>query len=173
MKITAPGGQGLASRGQDIEPGGTFKLAVSMSTRGYTKTLNKQIKIQTNDPRAGLLRLTMKAKVHEILSVSPRLVNLGKVQKGSSHTRELQVENKGKDTVSITRIIAKPDTMITIAPAEPFILKPGEEKRFEITFNPGSAKGHTGGYVDLSTDMEYLPRKIIRVRAQVVEEKKS
>ena len=172
MRITAPGGQGLQSRDKSIEPGENQKIIVSMSTRGYTKTLNKQIKIQTTDPNTGLLTITMRAKVQEILGTTPRLVNLGKVQTESIHTRELMVENKGKDPISISRVTASPDNMVTIAPAEPFTLKPGEEKRFEVTFNSGSAKGHTGGYIDLATDMEYLPKKIIRIRAQVVQDEK-
>jgi hypothetical protein len=171
VKITAPGGQGLKSHGQNIEPGGSQKIVVSMSTRGYTRSLNKQIKIQTNDPKAGLVILTMEAKVFEVLSVVPHLVNFGKVDQGSNHKRELTVKNKGKAPIAISQITAKPDTMITISPAEPFTLNPGEEKQFELRFNPGTSKGHTGGYVSLITDIEYLQNKVIRVRAQVVEKK--
>ena len=172
MKITAPGGQGLESHGQNIEPGKSFKIVVSMSTRGYTKTLNKQIKIQTNDPQAGLVILTMEARILEVLSVAPRLVNFGKVYRGSTHAQALTVKNKGKDPVEISRITARPETMVAISPTKPFTLKPGEERQFELTFNTGTAKGHTGGYISLFTNVEYLPEKIIRVRAQVVEEKK-
>jgi hypothetical protein len=172
VKITAPGGQGIESRGQNIEPGGTFKIVVSMSTRGYTKTLNKHIKIQTNDPEAGLVKLTMEAQVHEVLSVAPRLVNFGKVYQGSTQTRALRVKTKGKDPITISQITAKPDTMVALSSTKPFTLNPGEERQFELTFNPGTSKGHTGGYISLFTNIEYLPKKIIRVRAQVVEEKK-
>jgi len=172
VKITAPGGQVLESRGQNIEPGGSQKIVVSMSSKGYTRSLNKQIKIQTNDPEAGLVILTMEAKVREVLSVVPHLVNFGKVYQGSTHTRELKIKNTGKDPIAISQITAKPDTMIAISPAEPFTLNPGEEKQFELTFHPGTSKGHTGGYISLTTDIEYLQNKVIRVRAQVVEEKK-
>ena len=172
MKITAPGGQGLESRGQNIESGTPFKIVVSMSTRGYTKSLNKQIKIQTNDPEAGLVILTMEAKILEVLSVAPHLVNFGKVYRGSTHTQALTVKNKGKDPITISRITAKPDPMVAISPTKPFTINPGEERQFELTFNTGTAKGHTGGYISLFTNVEYLPEKIIRIRAQVVEEKK-
>ena len=172
MRITAPGGQGIASRGQNIEPGGTFKVVVSMSTRGYTKTLNKDIKIQTTDPQAGLVKLTMKAKIREVLRVAPRMVNFGKVKKGTTHTQALTVKNMGKEPIAIKEISARPDTMVAISPARAFTLNPGEERQFELTFNSGTSKGYTGGYVNLFTDIEYLPRKVIRVRAQVVEEKK-
>ncbi|MBN2298061.1 MAG: DUF1573 domain-containing protein [Deltaproteobacteria bacterium] len=142
-----------------------------MSTRGYTKTLSKQIKIKTNDKDAGTVILAMKAEILEILSVTPAFVNLGKVEAGSIKNSEITLLNKGKATVSISRVTAKPESIITVSPDQAFILKPGEDKRLELTFNSGSSKGHTGGYVTLETDIEYLPKKIIRVRAQVVEKK--
>ena len=172
MKIAAPGGQGLNFRGENIEPGGTLKIVVSMSTRGYIKSLHKQIKIQTNDPEAGLVKVTMEAKILEVFSVAPRLVNFGKVHQGTTHSRPLTVKNKGKDPITISKITAKPGTMIVVSPANAFTLSPGEERHFEITFNPGSSKGHTGGYISLFTDIEYLPKKIVRIRALVVEGQK-
>lgn len=140
-----------------------------MSTRGYRKALHKDIKIQTNDPESGLIKLTMEATVLEILTVSPAMVDFGKVLLGSSNMREITVKNLGKQPVSISGVMAKPDNMIAIAPADPFSLGPGEEKRFEVTFTPGPSTGYTGGYVSLSTDLEYLPSKIIRVRSLVLD----
>ncbi len=140
-----------------------------MSTQGYSKTLNKKIKIQTNDPDTGLVTLTMSAQILELLSVSPRMVDFGKVLKGSVHTRELTIANTGREAIAITGVTAKPDTLIAIAPAGPFTLGPGEEQRLALTLTTGSSKGHTGGYVSIETTMEYLQKKIVRVRAQVVE----
>lgn len=169
MNITAPGGQNLESRDKNIDPGQKQKILVSISTRGYTKTLNKKIKIQTNDPDSSTVILTMRAKILEMLSVNPKMINLGKVFQGSSHKREFTVINKGKENISITRITTKPDSLVSVDPKEPFVLKPGDGKKFKLMFNSGMSKGHTGGYVSLETDLEYLPKKIIRVRAQVAE----
>jgi len=144
---------------------------VGISTRGYTKTLSKQIKIRTNDRDAGTVILTMNARILEILSVDPPFVNLGKMAPGTIQGREVTVLNKGKDPVSISRITARPESTIGISPEQAFTLKPGEARKFEITFNSGALRGHAGGYVTLDTDLEYLPKKIIRVRAQVVEKK--
>ncbi|HHO76799.1 MAG TPA: DUF1573 domain-containing protein [Deltaproteobacteria bacterium] len=144
---------------------------MSISTRGYTQTLSKQIKIKTNDKDAGSVILTMKAEILEILSVTPAFVNLGKVDAGSIKNSGMTVLNKGKAPVSISRVTAKPESIISVLPDQAFILKPGEKKQLDITFNSGFSKGHTGGYVTLETDIENLPKKIIRVRAQVVEKK--
>jgi len=144
---------------------------VSISTRGYTSTLRKEIKIRTNDRDAGTVALTMNARVLEILSVNPPFVNLGKMAPGTIKSREVTVLNKGKDPVSISRITARPESTIGISPETAFTLKPGEARTMEITFNSGALRGHAGGYLTLETDLEYLPKKIIRVRAQVVEKK--
>ena len=137
-----------------------------MSTYAYTANLFKEIKIETNDPKEGLIVLTMKARVFETLKVSPRLVNFGTILQGRSESREVIVENVSKKPLKITKIEATPPELFAV-PSDPFNLKPGQSRKIDIRFSPGQSDGFVGGNVNLETDLSYLPKKTIHVRAEV------
>jgi len=137
-----------------------------MSTYSYTSNLFKEIKVETNDPKADLIVLTMKAGVFETLKVSPRLVNFGTVLQGKTETREVTVQNVSKKPLKITKVEATPSELLTVAP-DPFTLKPGQSVKLGIQLTPGASDGYIGGNVSLETDLSYLPRKTIHVRAAI------
>lgn len=139
---------------------------MKMSTYAYTSDLFKEIKIETNDPKADLIVLTMKARVFETLKVSPRLVNFGMVPQGQSESRELIVANVSKKPLKITKIEATPSELFAVS-SEPFTLKPGQSRKIDVKFSPGSSDGVVGGNVILETDLSYLTKKTIHVRAEV------
>jgi hypothetical protein len=140
---------------------------VEMSTRSYTNELIKQIKVETNDPEANIITLTMKAKVVEVLKITPRMVNFGKMLQDETSIREIAVENQGKAPVRILSIEAMPPTLLSVGQAEPFTLNPGQKRKLDLKISSGSSEGFVSGYVNMETDLEHLQKRTIRVRAEV------
>lgn len=140
---------------------------MKISTAAYTSDLIKEIKIETNDPNAGLIVLTMKAKVTETLKVDPRLMNFGRMRQGQTANREITVENMSKGPIRITGLKATPENLLTVQPSEPFLLKPGQTRKLTVKISTGSSSGFVGGYVNLETNLDYLPKKTIHVRVEV------
>ncbi len=140
---------------------------VRISTRSYTSQVLKQIRVETNDPEAGLVTFTLKAQVVEILKVAPRLVNFGKILQNQTSVRELVCENQGKDPVRVLSVETRPPTLLSLGGQEPFVLKPGQSRAIVVKLSSGSSEGYVHGYVRLKTDLEFLPEKIVRVRADV------
>lgn len=138
-----------------------------MSTAAYTSSLLKEIKVETSDPKANLIVLTMKAKVFETLKVNPRLVNFGRMQQGQNSSREITVENVSKDPIKITRLEATPPHLFAIEPSEPFTLRPGQTRKVNLKISTGSSSGFVGGHATLETNLDYLPKKTIHMRVEV------
>ena len=90
------------------------------------------------------------------------------VKQGSSSEKEILITNKGKNPVSITDIVPRLGNMLTISPPHKFTLAPGQTRKLTLTLLPGSKVGIVHGSVIIKTDIEYLPRKAIRVRARIV-----
>jgi hypothetical protein len=160
VEISAPGGQ-------TIEPGKTGRIAVKMSTRSYTNELVKEIRVETNDPERNMITFTMKALVVEALKVTPRLVNFGKMLQGETSTRSITLENRGKEPVRVTSVKAVPPSLLSLGQTDPFILNPGQKRTLDLTVSSGSSEGFVSGYVNLETDLDYLPKKTVRIRAEV------
>ncbi|HPW68886.1 MAG: hypothetical protein WDA72_09490 [Desulfomonilia bacterium] len=140
---------------------------MKISTRSYTSQVLKHIRVETNDPEAGLVTLTLKAQIVEILKVTPRLVNFGKMLQNQTSVRELLCENQGKDPVRILSVEAKPPALLSLGEQEPFVLNPGQSRKIAMKLSSGSSEGYVHGYVMLKTDLEFLPEKVVRVRADV------
>lgn len=142
---------------------------VKVSTQAYTAELNKDIKVETNDPANPLLTLTVKARVFEAVKVSPRLVNFGKMSQNQTGTRDITVENRGKKPLRITRIApsSSPQSKLTVIPGEPFTLKPGETRKLTLKLDSGTAVGFLNDNVVLETDVPYLPQKKVYVSVEI------
>lgn len=138
-----------------------------MSTQGYSSDLHKEINIETNDPAACLVVLTMKARVFEMLKVSPRALNFGKLLQEQTELREIVVQNMGKKAFKITKVEASPQNQLQVSPAGPFTLKPGEERSLKVKLNSGQRKGYVRGFVSFQTDLEHIPKKIVHMFCEV------
>lgn len=160
MKVFAPAGP--------IEPGAAGKITISIATFQLRGKYQKDIEIRTNDPERKDMTVTVQATIQETLSITPAYVNFGKVKQGSNYVMEVVLANNGKDPVTLSHIAANPAEQLSISPRQRLTLKPGERKRFMLTFIPGKYRGIVEGSVLIKTDLERMPEKNISVRAEVV-----
>jgi hypothetical protein len=156
-----------------VAPGETRKIHVKMSTLAYTSDLHKDIKVETNDPAVPLITLTMRAHVFAALKVTPSVINFGRMQQNQTATREITVENQGKSPFKVTKITASaaPQSSLTVAPEEPFALKPGESRKLTVKISTGMSVGFLDSSLVLETDIPYLPQKRLFVHLEVKEGK--
>ncbi len=141
-------------------------------TLHYSGKLRKTIYVITNDPTVKTIKLSVSADIKEILAVVPRYINFGKIQKGATHKKEITILNKGEEKISITDIVVKPEGLMSIQPTNRFTLIPGQDKTLSVSFTPSGKPGYIYGSIIIKTDAKYLPKKIIRARAELLKDQK-
>jgi hypothetical protein len=152
-----------------IAPGKADKIKVSIPTKYLKGGYQKDILIETNDPEKKKIHFTIRATVHEILSITPHSVIFGRVKTGSSETREISIANNGKNPVTISHIDITPGVNITISPQGKTILRPGQTLKVTATFNPRKDLGRINTPILIKTDMKKLPEIAVSAFAVVVQ----
>ncbi|MDT8274162.1 MAG: choice-of-anchor D domain-containing protein, partial [Desulfomonilia bacterium] len=130
----------------------------------------RQIDIKTNDPDVPEVSVYLQATVVEMLSVNPPILNFGKVKQGLTHTKELTLTNTSKTTLVISGIEGNPPAFLNVSAECPITIEPGQSHTMTVTLAPGSTKSRFHGYISILTELEFLPRKILRVAAQISRE---
>jgi len=138
-----------------------------MSTRSYTNDLIKHVKVETNDPDMNIITFTVQARVLEVFRITPRMVNFGKMLQNETSIREINLENLGKDPIRIMSLEAKPQGLLSVEQTQPFTLDHGQGRKIGLKISSGSSEGFVHGYLNLKTDLDHVPEKIVRVRADV------
>lgn len=141
---------------------------VNIATRYIKGDYTKNIEVETNDPSMPVLKLTMKAKIVEILSVTPMDVNFGTVKTGSINKKMFTITNKGKEPLTITSISANPSTVLSISQQGKVKLDPDKSISVEVRFQAGLPTDFFFGTLHVETDQETIKAKDARIKAKVV-----
>lgn len=160
--MTAPGGQ-------EIAPGESQKVVVSMSTRYFRGSLLKNIQIETSDPETPLVTLIMKAKIQEVVSVTPAEIDFGTVKVGSKSKHTVVIANKGKVPVVISNISPSPAGNITLSSQGEMKIGPGKTASFDVSFQPTEVNDYFFGVINLTAGPDNIPKNV-RIKAQVVKD---
>ncbi|HVN72855.1 MAG TPA: choice-of-anchor D domain-containing protein [Desulfomonilia bacterium] len=158
--MTAPGGQ-------EIEPGKTQKLVVTLSTRYVKGDYTKDIEVENNDPSTPVLKLTIKMKMVEVLGIVPGEILFGTVKPGSLSTRMVTITNKGKDPLTITNISVNPSPVFSVSQQGKTKLEPGKSISVEVRLQPTQRTDSLFGLLHVETDLPNLQSKDARIRARV------
>jgi len=142
---------------------------VSIATKYVKGDYTKNIEVETNDPGMPVLKLTMKMKVEEILSVVPNEFNFGTVKSGSVNKKVFTITNNSKEPLTITTISANPSTVLSISHQGKVKLDPGKSTSVEVNFQAGQPNNFFFGTLHVETDQSTIPPKDARIRAKVVE----
>ena len=159
--MTAPGGQ-------EIEPGKTQKLVVSISARNMRGDYTKNIEVETNDPAMPVLKLTMKAKIVEVLSIVPMEIDFGTVKVGSINKKMITITNKGKEPITITSISANPSNVLFVSQQGKVKLDARKSISVELRYQPTQIDNFFFSLFHVETDQENIKTKDARIRAKVV-----
>ncbi len=140
-----------------------------MSTRYYRGSLVKNIQIETNDPVTPLVTLIMKARIQEIVSVSPPEIDFGTVKAGSRSKHAVVISNKGKDPVEITSVSPSPAGIITLSSQGDIKIGPGKSYPFDVSFQPTEANEYFFGVINITVAPDNLPKNV-KIKARVVKD---
>jgi hypothetical protein len=141
---------------------------VVITTKHIKGDYTKNIEVETNDPGTPVLKLTMKAKIVEILAVTPMDVNFGTVKTGSINKKTFTIANKGKEPLTITSISANPSTMLSVSHQGKVKLEPDKSISVEVRFQAGPPTDFFFGTFHIETDQEAVKAKDARIKAKVV-----
>jgi uncharacterized membrane protein len=158
--VTAPGGQ-------EILPGKTQKVVVSVPTRYVKGEYSKDVEVETNDPGMPVLKLTMKMKIAEVLSIAPLDIDFGKVKVGSVNKKMIVITNKGKDPLTLSNITANPSGVLSVSQQGKVRLEPGKSVTVELRYQPSQPDDYFFGLFHVETDLENIKYKDARIRARV------
>lgn len=159
--MTAPGGQ-------EIEPGKMQKLVVSISARNMRGDYTKNIEVETNDPAMPVLKLTMKAKIMEVLSIVPAEIDFGIVKVGSINKKMITITSKGKEPITITSISVNSPNVLSVSQKGKVKLEPGKAMSVELRYQPTQIDNFFFSLFHVETDQENIKTKDARIRAKVV-----
>lgn len=141
---------------------------VTISSRYAKGDYSKTVEVETNDQDTPVLKLTIKVKVQEVLSIEPIDINFGTVKTGSVNMRMITMANKGKEPLKITGITANPSTMLSVSHKGKLSIDPGKSISVELRFQAGSPNNFFFGTVHVETDDEKIKFKDIRIRAKIL-----
>lgn len=108
MEVTADCACTLAKEAKGpVKPGETAKLQVALNTENYSGPISKTLRVRTDAPSQGEITLTLKAHVlQQGLSLTPRHVVLGRVKRGESVERVIQVSMLSRnEPVKVTKVV--------------------------------------------------------------------
>lgn len=168
--MTVPEGRQVENGRYAIAPGKAQDVQVNVPTR-YIRSREpyekNDILIETNDPDTPLVRLVMRLQVVDVLVVSPTTINFGAVKPRSINTRQVTVTNKSESVVTLTKISAFPETVLTASHAGNIRIEPGKSVDLTVTYKPSVPDNRFLGLLQVETSLEELAVKTIQVRASV------
>jgi hypothetical protein len=99
------------------QPGRTgYRLAVTLKPGAPPGPLKQELILKTNEPGSSqFLTVVVEANIQATLSVSPSLVNLGRVKVGSENTQKVQV--RGQRPFRILKVDGVDDQVSAVLPA--------------------------------------------------------
>ncbi|MCP4593609.1 MAG: hypothetical protein GY842_22970 [bacterium] len=146
-----------------IKPGQVEKLAVTLSSRKYSKEFTKKIRVTTNDPKHSQVTLTCKGKVKVPFVLKPRSLNFGQLSRATTEPQTRKV--------TITRGDAGPLKLelvpLSVKGLEFSLIEktPGEEYVVEATLTPPMDKDQLRTALEIKTGFEKSPTAKITVYA--------
>ncbi|HON94213.1 MAG TPA: hypothetical protein PLP82_13185 [Deltaproteobacteria bacterium] len=167
--MTVPGGRQIEDGRTSIEPGKTQKVVVTVPTK-YVRgrdPFTKSVEVETNDPDAAVIRLSVNLKVVDILRIDPQVVNFGTVRPRSVNTREVTITNKSNGPIMLSKVSAFPDTLLSISHNGNIMLEKGKATSITVSFKPLRKDDRFLGLLQFETNLEGLKVKTVQVRASV------
>ncbi len=144
-----------------IAPGKTGTIKTSFDSSDFNGPVTKEVFVYLADQQKPSYTLTMKGTVIEELVITPRQIDLGSVKAGVRKDVTLEMENKGKRTITITGFKTElPQTTISCRNK---VLKPGEKTTFKVSVTPRGDSRFVNGYLTISTNSQGKQNKSIAI----------
>lgn len=150
-----------------IAPGGTGSIAISFDPRKFSGKVEKALSFRTNDPNANRNHLSFTANVVKILTVEPDYVMFGRIQKDSTVSQTIVLDNDTDGPIHILSVSVAPEDVTVDMPET--TIESGDDVTLTCTFT-GTTGGTHKGTISIRTDHPMLPLIEVRYFALVPKE---
>jgi hypothetical protein len=166
--------------GDEIPPKGTGELKVQFNSGSFEDEVTKTVYVHSNDPDEAITKLKIRARIHTVISVKPRLIYFGRIDKGQSATKDARIYIN-EEGVKITGVestseylsakVLNPDWEQDndVAPAG----SNNKAKKYsilQVKLSPDAKVGRFSDGIKISTDSPKKPFVYISVQAEVLGE---
>lgn len=166
--------------GDEIPPKGTGELKVQFSSGAFEDEVTKTVYVHSNDPDEAITKLKIKARIHTVISVKPRMIYFGRIDKGQSATKDARIYIN-EEGVKITGVestseylsakVLNPDWV-----QDNDVATAGSENEAEkysilqVKLSPNAKVGRFSDRIKISTDSPKKPFLYVSVQAEVLGE---
>jgi hypothetical protein len=140
---------------KEVLPGKSGKIPVTFKSAGFDGSVTKTITVKTNVPDKADVTLTLEGKVNVSVSVNPKVLFLGNVERDRTTPLEgkIAITNKQPAKFKITDVVLSNDNVASSVET----LKDGYEYSIGITVRPPFKDGQVMGTVQVITDSKLTP----------------
>jgi len=144
----------------ELKPGESTTVEVSLSIQGNSGKLHKQIAIETNDPAKPYVNYMLIAEVVLPLTVSPTTyLPFSNLQVGVESQAKLKIKNTSEGSITLTEIKTNlPELKVNLK--NDLLLKPGQEVELIAKIKPGKS-GNLSARVSIKTNNVEIPELVI------------
>ncbi|MFH1051307.1 MAG: DUF1573 domain-containing protein [bacterium] len=153
----------------DIEPNGfaTLSITLNVSNDG---PVQKSIRINSNDPKAPIKHLTLKADIVRPIGLSRKFLNFGNLELDKETQSSVTINNNTNKDIHIKDIITEPkDLVLNINKNS--VIKAQKELILEIKYTPKNSN-NLSGKVSIKTDNKEMESFEISIWGRFPKEKK-
>lgn len=148
-----------------IAPGKSGEIRVSFDSGSFSGVVTKAVTVDSNDPRNPISSLVMKGMITEIISFTPRTINLGMLKPGTKVETSVILENRSGKTVSVLSV-SSPVAGIT-GSAKTVATPPGKTCEVAVTVTVPKAGRFLSGYITIHTDHPQKRELVVPVYATI------
>ncbi|MEA5113191.1 MAG: DUF1573 domain-containing protein [Geobacteraceae bacterium] len=142
-----------------LQPGARGEIKATFNSSDFGGPVTKEVYVHSNDPRRGIITLTMKGIVIEDMVVTPGQVDLGAVKKGVRKDAMIKIENSGTKTLKILSV--KTASPVAALSWNKTRLKPGESCMVRLSVTPQGNQRFISGYLTIKTNSAARPEKTV------------
>jgi len=144
----------------ELNPGESTTVEVSLSIQGNSGKMHKQISIETNDPERPFINYMLIAEVVLPLTVSPTTyLPFNNLQVGVNSESKLKIKNTSSNNITLTDVKTNiPELSVNLK--NNMVLKPGQEVDLVAKLRP-SKSGNVSARISIKTNNQEIPELVI------------
>lgn len=144
---------------KEVPPGGSGRIPIKVSTRGFSGKIAKVVTVNTSVPSAMTVQLKVEGEVWQPLQVTPASLSFGRLKEDEMDKPkqgEVQFHNNTKVPVTISSISTANDRFKAELVEGPSV-QPGRVAKIKVTMTPPYTPGSMAAQVQIKTDSPDAP----------------
>jgi hypothetical protein len=128
-----------------LAPGESGEVKANFDTTRFRGAVSKTISLYSNDPQRPIMKMSIKGKIQETLSVVPKRINLGQVKVGRVAVTQVTLQNNGTDTLGLDKVTTTSPDLVAKLSVD--TLPAGQSAVVDVQLTPTAGKNRFSGYI--------------------------